>query len=82
MCSLMFVRFIHSAVASPASVVENLVPLIFSLLLAVFVARLYKPTENDTDTAANKPKPITWSVSISALALGLSLFLFQIAVLN
>ena len=78
MCSLMFIRFIYSAVASPASVVENLVPFIFSLLLAVFVVLLYKPTGNDTGTEEKKPKPITWSVTISSLVLGLSLFLFQL----
>jgi len=78
MCSLLFIRFIHSTVASPVSVVENYVPLIFSLLLAVFVALLYKPTGHAADTEAKKPKPITWSVTASSMMLGIGLFLFQL----
>ena len=79
MCSLMFIRFIHSAVASPTSVVENLVPLIFSLLLAVFVVVLYKPTNENAHAVKEKPRPVTWSVTASSLTLGISLFLFQLA---
>jgi len=82
MCSLMFVRFIHSVVVSPASVVENLVPLIFSLLLALFVVLLYKPMSERTHVEKEKSRPVTWSVTASSLALGISMFLFQIAVLN
>ena len=77
MCSLMLIRFIHSIVASPTSVVENLVPLIFSLLLAVFVVLLYKPTSESAHAAKEKPKPVTWSIVASSLVLGTSLFLFQ-----
>jgi len=75
MCSLMFIRFFHSVVASPISIVENLVPLIFSLLLAVFVVLVYKPTSEST--YAEKLKPVTWSVTASSMTLGISLFLFQ-----
>jgi len=82
MCSLMFIRFIHSVVASPISVVENLVPLIFSLLLALFVVLLYKSVSERTQTEKEKPSPVTWLVTASSLALGISMFLFQIAVLN
>jgi hypothetical protein len=77
MCSLMFVRFIHSVAASPALVMENLVPLIFSLLLAVSVVILYKPMSESTPAEKEKPKPVTWSVTAFSLALGLSLFVFQ-----
>jgi len=80
MCSLMFIRFVHSVVASPSSVAENLVPLIFSLLLAIFVALSYKPTSISTHTEKKKLQPITWSVTASSLALGTSLFLFQLFV--
>jgi len=82
MCTLMFIRFIRSVVAAPISVVENLVPLIFSLLLAVFVVILYKPVSERTQVEKEKPKPVTWSATASSLALGISMFLFQIAVLN
>jgi hypothetical protein len=78
MCSLMFVRFIHSVVACPGSVVENFVPMVFSLLLAVFVVLLYKPTSENTQVAIEKPKPISWSVTAYSLTLGISLFLFQL----
>jgi hypothetical protein len=78
MCSLMFVRFIHSVVASPTSVVENLVPLIFSLLLTIFVVFSFKPMSESTHTAKEKPKPVTWTATASSLALGLSIFVFQL----
>jgi len=76
MCSLIFIRFIHSVVASPTSIVENLVPLIFSLLLAAFVVLLYKPTGEITHT--EKFKPVARSVTAFSLTLGISLFLFQL----
>jgi hypothetical protein len=82
MCSLMFIRFIHSVVASPSSVGENLVPLIISLLLAVFVVLLYKPTSESAHATKQKIKPVSWLVTASSLTLGISMFLFQIAVLN
>ena len=78
MCSLMFVRFIHSVVASPASVVENLVPLIFSLLLAVFVLLLFKPTSVSIYAEKEEPRLVTWSITASSLTLGISLFLLQL----
>jgi Ca2+/Na+ antiporter len=80
MCSLMFIRFIHSVIASPVSVMENLVPLIFSLLLAVFVVLSYKPSSKGTHAANNKSKPVTWLITAFSLALGLSLFVFQMFV--
>jgi len=78
MCSLMFVRFIYSFVASPASVVENLIPMIFSLLLAVFVVLLYKPMNERTYAEKEKTKPVTWLVTASSLVVGISLFVFQL----
>lgn len=78
MCSLMFIRFIQSAVASPTSIMENLVPLIFSLLLAIFVVLLYKPTSESTHAVKEKPKPVTWSVTFSSLTFGISMFLLQL----
>jgi len=77
MCSLMFIRFVHSAVASPTSIVENLVPLIFSLLLAVFVALSYKPVSDNAGGAGTKTKTVAWSAVPLALALGAGMFLFQ-----
>jgi len=82
MCSLMFVRFIHSFVASPTSVVENLVPLIFSLLLAVFVALSYKPASGSAGGAGTKTETVAWSAVTLALTLGLGMFLIQLVLLN
>jgi len=78
MCSLMLIRYIHSVVASPTSIVENLVPLIFSLLLAVFVVLVYKPISKSTHAIKEKSKPVPWSVVTFSLMLGLNLFLFQL----
>jgi len=78
MCSLTFIRFIHSVFASPTSVVENLVPLIFSLLLAVIVVLLYKPMSGSAHSAQEKLNPVTWSITATSLTLGISLFLFQL----
>jgi len=80
MCSLMFIRFIHSVIAPPVSVMENLVSLIFSLLFAVFVVLSYKSSRKGTHAADNKSKPVTWPVTAFSLALGLSLFVFQLFV--
>jgi len=76
MCSLMFIRFIHSVFASPTLIVENLVPLVFSLPLAVFVVLLYRPTGENSQ--AEKFKPVGWSVTAFSLTLGISLFLVQL----
>lgn len=78
MCSLILIRFIHSVVASPVSVMENPIPLIFSLLLAIFVELSYKPISGNMLAVKEKTKPITWSVTASSLVLGLSLFVFQL----
>jgi len=77
MCSLMFVRFIHSVVASPASGVENLVPVIYSLLLAIFFVLVCKPASESINAVKEKPKPVSWSVTASSLILGISLFVIQ-----
>jgi len=58
--------------------VDNLVPLTFSLLLAVVVALLYKPARNNIGVTREKPKPISWLATASSLTLGTSLFLFQL----
>lgn len=77
MCSLMLIRFIHSAVASPTSIVENLVPLIFSLLLAIFVVFSYKPASENASEAGTKTGRVAWTAVTMALTLGTGMFLFQ-----
>ena len=80
MCSLMLVRFIYSISVFPNLIIENLVPLIFSLLLATLILFIYKPRNGKVEKSKNYT--VVWSSALSSLALGTSMFVFQIAVLN
>lgn len=81
MGSFMLLRSIHSFLASPESTAENLVPFIFSLLLAVIVSLLDKPVSEYTRREFSlTTRPVTWPLSAWALALGATIFLFQVIV--
>jgi hypothetical protein len=82
--SLLVVRALHSLVASPASVTENFVPLIFSVLLTVLVVALHKPSLSLLRRVAEPAiyRPVTWGAATSAAALGVAMFLFQMVVLG
>jgi hypothetical protein len=82
MCSLMFVRFIFSAIGNAASTVENLVPLVFSLILAVIVVLLQPVLKPFTGASPSRRSMVTWRASALGLTLGAGIFLFQILVLN
>ena len=83
MCSLMFIRSTNSTLASPETMMENLIPLVFSLLLAVGVVLLHIPlTSFVKPMLITQHNPVTWPVVALALTLGTSLFLFQIVALN
>lgn len=78
MCSLMLVRWIHALLAAPQYSVENTIPLIFSCLLALLVAALFRPVtarmENDQLKNAD---PVPQSGLLFGLVLGVGMFVFQ-----
>jgi len=81
MGSFMLLRAAHSFLASPDSIMENLVPLIFSLLLAVIVALIDKPVSKYSKREFSLTTiPVTWPLSAWALALGAIIFLFQVII--
>lgn len=81
MCSLMLIRFFHSFCVAPANVMENLVSLASSLLLALIVVALHKPLNEIVEKYISAElSPVTWSESILALILGAGIFVSQIFV--
>jgi hypothetical protein len=67
----------------PESTMENLIPLIFSLLLAVLVMLLHRPiTRSVGDIILTGSAPVPWPVSLAALTLGVIMFNFQVITLN
>jgi hypothetical protein len=80
-CSLMLLRSAHSWLVSPESSLENLIPLLFSLLLALILVSLHKPITRAIGKITTR-SPVTWSVSVLALILGISMFTFQVLALN
>jgi hypothetical protein len=83
MCSLMLIRSANSILASPETITENLIPLIFSLLLAGIVVLLHMPLTSFVESMQISPdNPVTWSAVALAMILGTSMFVFQIIALN
>lgn len=83
MCSLMLLRASHSFLASPESSKENLIPLIFSLILALIVVWLHPPIVRKASKISLAGLPlVTWFASGFSLILGLSMFIFQAFVLH
>jgi hypothetical protein len=79
MGSLMLLRAVHSVLASPVSAMENLIPLVFSILLAVMVVWLNEPVVSMIGEDPPSPLPeVSWSPLVSAFVLGVSIFIFQI----
>jgi hypothetical protein len=76
--ALMTIRAIHSLWAAPGSVVENVIPLAFSLLLTVVVAALHKPLTSIGKQGVDRPHLIKWPAVVSTIALGCGVFLLQI----
>lgn len=79
MCSLMLIRFLYTAFTTPAFMMENLIPLIFSLLLAAIVV-LIRPLvlKLIRRMRSSSPHPLTMQAVVTALVLGLGMFGFQI----
>jgi len=78
--SLMLVRAIHATMVAPALTTENLIPLIFSVLLASIVVFLQNPLATVLNKARRTPRRISWPSVASAMALGMAMFLFQVVV--
>jgi hypothetical protein len=78
--SLMLVRAIHAYVTAPALTIENLVPLIFSVLLASIVVLLQSPLTSILHNVSGTSRRISWSNVALAMALGMAMFLFQVVV--
>jgi len=74
--ALMLVRAAHSILVSPNAATENLIPLIFSLLLTTMVLTLRRPL---TSILGQPPKPCsaTWPVTVCSISLGAGMFLLQ-----
>jgi hypothetical protein len=79
MCSLMLIRFLYTALTTPAFMMENLIPLIFSLLLAAVVV-LIRPLvlKLIRRMRRSSPHPLPMQAVLTALILGLGMFGFQI----
>jgi len=83
MCSLMLIRSIYSMLIAPDSTMENLIPLVFSLLLAATIVLVHQPITKIADaiTLAESPQ-VTWSASFISITLGMTIFLLQVFALN
>jgi hypothetical protein len=71
------------AFAAPESTMENLIPLVFSLLLATVIALVHRPITKMADEITLTQSPqLNWSASFVSLTLGTTIFVFQIFALN
>jgi hypothetical protein len=77
--SLMLVRAAHSLLASPSAIVENFVPLIFSLLLTILVVVLQRPVASFLKLGIEDCRA-TWPAATMAIILGAGMFVFQLLV--
>jgi hypothetical protein len=71
-----------SSIASPGHVQENVLPLLFSLLLAAAVAGLYGPLHRNrivSRISVTKPVPVRRSAVALSAALAIALVAFQLA---
>jgi hypothetical protein len=82
MCSLMFIRAVFSYILSPGLLVENLIPLIFSLLLAVIVVFLFKYIVKPEKSEQGVIGELSWFDVILAIISGGGMFVSQILVYN
>jgi hypothetical protein len=79
MVSLMGIRFVYSLGISQHGIQENLVPLIFSIMLAILVAAIQKPLGAFLGKIYSQdPYPASWKAPAVALGLGVSVSFFQI----
>ena len=78
MCSLMLIRFLYSVTIQPQFILEDLVPLIFSLLLAGIVVLIQPVIVKNLKGVSRNPYPTMnkWAI-ITAAAMGSGVFVFQ-----
>jgi hypothetical protein len=83
MGSLMLIRFVVSSLALNEISMENLIPLVFSLLLASIVVSIQQPVARmiGKKMLIESP-PFNWPAWMVALILGASVFTFQILAFN
>jgi hypothetical protein len=83
MCSLMLIRSIHSFLVTPSKVFENLIPLVFSVLLAIFTAAIHRPISKMMDMVVlPNTHPVSRNALTLALILGTSTFVIQLIMFN
>jgi hypothetical protein len=81
--SFMAVRLVGSTVSSPYTAQENVVPLVFALLLATVVAGLYGPLHSMLRRLWDaEPACVRWPPVLSSTALGVAMIVFQMASFN
>ncbi|MEJ2608321.1 MAG: hypothetical protein P8Z41_16870, partial [Anaerolineales bacterium] len=79
MVSFMLLRWMHAVIVSPDLAQENLIPLVFSLLLAFIVVLLYKPALSRLNQKAEvQSGTIEWANVVTAIVLAVGVVLFQL----
>lgn len=83
MVSFFVIRLVFSSIRSSSAVMENTVPLVFSILLATIVVSLYKPL-NSLLSRISKTRliSVTWPATAVSIALGLGMVVFQLVTFN
>lgn len=83
MGSLMIIRAIYSSFVSPAAKLENLIPLVFSFILAIVITILHRPLSNWI-TASNLSieSSMFRFAPLFSILLGTLIFVFQIITFN
>ncbi|MEJ2552341.1 MAG: hypothetical protein P8Z34_16845 [Anaerolineales bacterium] len=83
MVSFMLLRWVHAAIVSPGLSQENLVPLIFSLLLAVIVVLLNRPLQSILQRIADvRTGAVEWANVAVAAVSAAGVVLFQLLTFN
>jgi hypothetical protein len=79
MGSLMIIRFFYSVIAAPKYIIEDLVPLVFSLILILIVVMIH-PKLYDLVKKNNREKIYqpSWKASLICLLMGTGMFGLQL----
>jgi hypothetical protein len=83
MVSFMVLRLLFSGLRSPNLLIENTVPLVFSILLATIVVFSYDPTYSILSRISRTElKSVNWPEAVFSTALGTGMVLFQLLSFN